>query len=130
MLPGTKEDYQFGSYAIVNDLLMKHDNQDETFGNGSLIVNNKNLKDNISLFQSKYYAPSGDLKRIRTVSGLFLELKFWDREVKDDNGSQEIQYKPLRNRYFLLREEWVDNNITIGETTVSGYSKASMNGTT
>lgn len=125
----TKEEYQFGSYAIVNNLLMKHDNEDETFGNGSLIVNNRNLKDNTTLLQSKYYAPSGDLKKIRTVGGLFLELKFWEREIKDDDGTQQIEYKPLRNRYFMLREEWVNASIKIGETTTTGYSKASMNGT-
>src|SRR5690606_4841298 len=94
----TKESYEFGSYAKQNSLLMKHDNDEDTFGNGSLNVPNDNLKDNTTLFQSRYFAPSGNLKLISGIGGeFFLEIKFWDREVKDDDGVQTIEYKPLSN---------------------------------
>ena len=126
----TNEQYSFGSYAKQNGLVMKHDNDDDTFGNGYLPVPNENLKDNTTIFQSRYYAPSNNLKAIRNIGGeLFLELIFWNREVKDDDGEQVIEYKPLSNRFFLLREQVVNKSITIGEITVSSFPKAIMDGT-
>lgn len=127
----TKEQYSFGSYAKVNSLLMRHDNEEDTFGNGYLYINNNNLKDNITLLQSKYFAPSGTLRAIRSVSGLFLQIKFWEREIKqEESGPPTIDYQPLENRFFLLREEWIEKSITIGNTTVTGYPKAAIHGTT
>jgi hypothetical protein len=126
----TKEEYQFGIYAKQNSLVMKHDNQEETFGNGYLPVPNDNLKDSTTLLQSKYFAPSGDLKAIRNINGeFFLEIKFWEREVKEDDGAQVIEYKPLSNRFFLLKEQTVNKTIEIGEIEVTSFPKAIMDGT-
>lgn len=126
----TKEEYQFGSYAKQNSLVMKHDNQEDTFGNGYLPVPNDNLKDNTTLLQSKYFAPSGNLRAIRNINGeFFLEIKFWDREVKEDDGSQVIEYKPLSNRFFLLKGQTVNKTINIGEIEVTSFPKAIMDGT-
>jgi hypothetical protein len=126
----TKEEYQFGSYAKQNSLVMKHDNQEDTFGNGYLPVPNDNLKDNTTLLQSKYFAPSGNLRAIRNINGeFFLEIKFWEREVKDDDGSQVIEYKPLSNRFFLLKGQTVNKTIDIGEIEVTSFPKAIMDGT-
>ena len=127
----TNESYDFGSYAKMNSLLMKHDNNEDTFGNGYLTVNNENLKDDITLLQSRYFAPSGNLRKIRSLTGFFHEIKFWEREAKENTGSGpiEIEYKPISNRFFILREEIVNRSITIGEITVVGYPKASIQGT-
>ena len=126
----TNEEYSFGSYAKVNNLLMKHDNEEDTFGNGSLNVYNDNLKDNITLYQSRYFSPNGNLVKIQGVFfEFFLEIKFWNRESKDVDGEQETEYKPLSNRFFLLREEIVNKSLTIGEIPVTTFPKASMFGT-
>lgn len=123
------EFYEFGSYAISNSLLMRHDNDQDTFGNGNLIVPNENIKDSQALFQSKYFAPSGDLLTIRTLTGFFYLIKFWDREVKDEEGVQSIEYKPLKNRFFLLKEQTVNDTIKIGDLTNPSYPKAIVTGT-
>lgn len=125
-----KEAYAFGSYAKQNSLLMKHDNSEDSFGNGILEVNNDNLNDTYTLFQSNYFAPSGNLKRISSIpTELFYEMKFWEREVKDDDGVQTIEYKPLSNRFFLLREQNVTRTIDIGGIIVTSFPKATMQGT-
>jgi hypothetical protein len=61
---------------------------------------------------------------------LFLELKFWDRSIKETDSGQEITYKPLNNRFYILREEIVNGSLQIGNSIVSSFPKASMEGTT
>lgn len=123
-----KEEYRIGDYGKQNILKLRHDNEDDSFGDGLLAVNNENLKDKEVILQSKYYAPSGILRKI-VGNEFFLELKFWEREIKEEDDIKIIEYKPLNNRFFLLREEVVDKSIKIGEVTVDSYPKASMNGT-
>jgi hypothetical protein len=125
-----RESYDFGSYEKVNTLEMKHDESEDTFGNGALVVSNENLKDNKQIFVSKYFAPTGNLVQIRNLPYLFLELKFWDRSIKETDSGQEITYKPLNNRFYILREEIVNGSLQIGNSIVSSFPKASMEGTT
>lgn len=117
------ETYDFG-YAKENLLLMRHDNDNETFGNGTLRVNNENLKDYKNIFQSLFYAPTGDLRSV--LSKLFFVIPFWDRTIKDD---MSIEYKPLKNRYYLLREDIVVTTLQIGGQSVDEFPKASITGT-
>lgn len=124
------EIYEFGDYAIANNLLMKHDNNEETLGNGSLFVKNLNLKDNKTLFQSNYFAPPGNLVLLRgALAEFFYLIKFWDREIKDDEGTQTIQYKPITNHFFLLKEQTVNKTLVIGGLTVESFPKAIITGT-
>ena len=53
-----------GSYAQKNVLQLKHNNEVDTYGNGYFYVNNKNLKDEQVIVDSKLFALPLDLQRL------------------------------------------------------------------
>lgn len=106
--------FTIGNFAKVNTLENQKDDEDIS-EDGILIVGNDNLKEYHNLFKSIFYHP-----QIDTASG-FLFAKVWDKEVKETTSGVEITYKALSNRFYIFEEEWIDENITIGNQTVNGF---------
>ena len=119
--------YTFGGYAKMNTLELRQDKDGDVYGNSALIVNNENINSNRNLYTSKFYAPSRDL--IKYNDEYYNVFKIWEKEVKESDNGVEVDYKPLRNRFYMLREEKVEKSMKIGNSTVPRFRKASTEGT-
>lgn len=105
------EIYQ-SDYAQKNTFKLKKNIDTDTTGDGYLYVPNVNLKDEITLAQSKIYAPD---KKIVTSFGAFStnQYKIWDTETKDNDGVIEITYKGLSGRFYFVRKETVTGSFNL-----------------
>lgn len=103
----TNETYIMSDYGQKNTFKLKHDNDADLTGNGYLYVDNKNLTDEKVLAESKLYSPeiTATLFTPKTGSGAFTTDRFriWNREPKESEGVQTIEYKGLSNRYYFIR---------------------------
>lgn len=108
----TSEVYVNG-YAQKNIFKLKNNNEGDTQGDGYLYVTNKNIDDEKILVNSKIYAPD---KKILTQFGSYFstnQYKIWETEVKDNNGTAEINYKGLSGRFYFIRKENKSGTIKI-----------------
>lgn len=110
-----KQTYIFGKYAQQNNFLYKYNDQESTYYDGYISIDNVNLEDSKDVVKSKIYAPE------KIPSNIFERqtnvYKLWDKEVKDDGS---VTYKELDKRFYLLRSDnYVFNNsVTIGSETL------------
>lgn len=110
-----KESYIYGNYAQQNDFTYKYNDQESTYNDGFILIDNVNLEDNKTVVKSKIYSPE------KLPTNIFEKqtnvYKLWDKEVKDDGS---VTYKELDKRFYLLRSDnYVFNNsVTIGSETL------------
>jgi hypothetical protein len=96
----TNEAYILSGYAQKNNFRYRYNSDNQEFNDGSIYINNENIKDETTIVTTKFYSPE-----FSTAPFLGTEInvfKFWDKEIKDDGG---IDYKSLSGRYYLLRSE-------------------------
>ncbi len=126
------EVYSYGNYAQRNVFRLKYNNQDENYNDGYLEVENKNISSEKKLFESKFYSPERIFETLQLLSGTAIVpiVKLWDKEIKENNGIQEIEYKPLSNRFYMLTPKLRYQNITVNGVSSSYYYSAETTGTT
>ena len=128
----TNESYTFSNYAQKNNFTLKYNNEEEKYYNGAIYVSNANIDAEKDLFQSNLYAPDKYTNSILLEPGRkdgLLVLKLWDKNIKEVGGVQEIEYKALNNKFYLVTSEMHNRNISISGQDVSKYYKASSKGT-
>lgn len=108
-----KEIYQLNEYGQKNRFRLKHDNEQDSTGDGFLLVNNVNLTDEVILAESKIYAPELEVYEYPAntigVAGFWTyKFRIWNREPKEDgeSGNVVIDYKGLSNRFYFIRVGW------------------------
>jgi hypothetical protein len=101
------ESYIYKNYAQTNDFVYKYNDKEGDYKDGSLTIDNYNLPDNKTVFQSRIYAPEKDISTILPRDTNIYKL--WDKEIKDDG---EVKYKDLNKRFYLMRYE--DKNLQGG----------------
>jgi hypothetical protein len=92
------EKYIVGTYAQSNTFKYKYNDNNEYHYDGSILLDNKNLKENTVVVSSKFFAPdNADV----TILGYRVPLMpIWTKELKDDGS---IEYKELTGRYYTHR---------------------------
>ena len=106
------EKYIVGSYTQKNDFRYKYDKELLNYNDGSIAINNKNLKENSVVVQSKFFTPSSNTA---SLNGKQVNIyKLWEKEINDDNL---VEYKELSNRFYVLRKE--DFNQTLNLKSVA-----------
>lgn len=95
------------NYAQLNKYKYRYNNDNETYNDGKITINNVNLKDEVTILQSKIYSPEKETRPF--FVGDSHVYKLWNKELKD-NGT--IDYKDLSGRFYSLRYE--DSNIGAG----------------
>lgn len=94
------EKYIFGSYAQENNFTYKYNDTESDYYNSEILIDNVNLADSKTIFNSRIFAPERDQNFF--IHDLKTNVyKMWDKEVKD-NGT--VTYKGLQKRYYLMRE--------------------------
>lgn len=110
-----KESYIYGNYAQQNDFTYKYNDQESTYNDGFILIDNVNLEDSKTVVKSKIYSPE------KLPTNIFEKqtnvYKLWDKEVKDDGS---VTYKELDKRFYLLRSDnyVFSNSVTIGSETL------------
>lgn len=102
------ESYINDSFSQKNGFRHKYNNDDDVYNDGFLIVNNKNLTSESTLYQSKIYAPEQTFTTFNNVESTlnFVTPKFpiWQKEAKEDaDNNLSISYKGLTNRFYILK---------------------------
>lgn len=109
------ESYIYGNYGQQNNMLYKYNDDESTYYDGFLTVDNVNLEDSKDVIKSKIYAPekipSNELPKESNI------YKLWDKEVKDDGS---VTYKELEKRFYLIRSNdyTFATPVTIGSETL------------
>lgn len=107
------ENYIYGSYARRNWMRYAYNDKESSHYDGYIDVQNVNLPDNRDIIKSKIYAPE-------RAKSLYLNrptnvYKLWDKEVVENPGEDDdpVKYKSLDKRYYFLRGEYSDKDITL-----------------
>lgn len=109
------ESYVYSNYAQSNFLRHKYNDSDDSYFDGSINVNNPNLREVKTVHSSKIYAPSKNT--IGVLGKSTRTYKMWEKEVNDEGV---IEYKPLSNRFYFMKSEikhFDSSNVLRSETT-------------
>lgn len=92
------ENYIYGSYAQENVLRHKYNEDSAAYNDGSVSIENVNLPDQKTLFQSKIYSPERD--PVDYFGRSSLVYRTFDKNLKDDGT---ITYKSLDKRFYFIK---------------------------
>jgi len=108
------ENYQIGDYAQRNTFKYRYNDENDKHNDGYFVVNDVNLKDEVTVIQSKIYSP--ELATSTFYGNSNQVYKFWNREIDKDG---EIKYKDLNGRYYFMRYDQTQTNVKIGSESLS-----------
>ena len=111
------ESYTIGDYAQQNDFKYKYNKSLEQFNNGFFPIDNKNLKENKTVYNSIFFSPEND--KTFLLEHYVNVYKMWDKSIKDDNT---VEYKELNSHYYAIRFEnkVFSSQQTIGSDLLGG----------
>lgn len=105
MIRRKDENYVYDSYAQQNNFQFNYNDKEANYHDSSILISNKNIADSKTVFKSKTYAP----EKLKTLFNLNATQSFesdvfkvHDKEVKEENGTNVVKYKPLSKRYFFI----------------------------
>lgn len=106
----TDESYAYESYAIRNKFQYQYNDKESTYNDGDIMVDNTNLTAEKVVFKSKTYSPERLLSNylLGGSNRLLPVMKIYDKEIRDNNGVQEIKYKGLEKRFHFVKMEQLD----------------------
>jgi phage tail tube protein FII len=112
------EKYVYNNYAQNNLLKYRYNEENSTYNDGIIRVNNVNIKDETTIINSKFYTPERLKSNFLALQNGIRTYKFWNKEIKDDST---VTYKELTGRYYVLRAEpyVFQNAINIGSEVLN-----------
>lgn len=94
------ESYKFGTYAQVNYFRHKYNDDNDSYFDRSIDINNENLKNEKTVHNSSIYVPS---RLTTSVLGKQVNTyRMWDRSV-DNNG--DVSFDSLSERFYFMRSK-------------------------
>lgn len=88
------------NYAQRNYFRYLYNQEMANHNDGFFSIENKNLDDAVTVFQSKIFTIE---KQKTSIAALPLNIyKFWNKEIKDD---ATVEYKELDNRFYFMRSK-------------------------
>ena len=116
----TNETYTYNDYAQRNWLKHKYNDENTTFNNGYISVNNKNLADQKDLYSSKFYSYNNEVTTFYSNDFKNNSFPIWNREIKEtinndtNEKTYEVSYKGLSNRFYFIKRKELNKTINIG----------------
>lgn len=116
----TNETYTYNDYAQRNWLKHKYNDENATFNNGYISVNNKNLADQKDLYSSKFYSYNNEVTTFYSNDFKNNSFPIWNREIKEtinndtNEKTYEVSYKGLSNRFYFIKRKELNKTINIG----------------
>lgn len=129
----TDEKYVYNNFAQRNVFSYQYNDKESTYNNGSINVENINLEESKDAFKSKIYSPEKDLSLFFFGTGDNSPMpvfKLYDKNIKENGGTQTIEYKALDKRFHYLRagtktiSTKIGSNILGQEQTISSLAIA------
>lgn len=133
------ETYTPKSYGQRNYFKQEYNDKEDNFNNGYFDITNQNLQSSKDILKSKIYSHEKDFLSFyinATTNETFFETPLWEKEISENNGVQEIKYKNLSSRFYLLRSETISqtailrSDVLAAEQTVTSLPVARFNTTT
>lgn len=116
----TNETYTYNDYSQRNWLKHKYNDENATFNNGYISVNNKNLADQKDLYSSKFYSYNNEVTTFYSNDFTNNSFPIWNREIKEtinndtNEKTYEVSYKGLSNRFYFIKRKELNKTINIG----------------
>lgn len=109
----TREEYTLGNYARKNVFTYQYNDKEGSYLDGAIYINNINLDDTRTVFQSKTYAPEKDFVSFKLGAGSInvRTFKIYDKEIEED---QSITYKGLDKRFHFINARLHSATFDIG----------------
>ncbi|RAK21618.1 hypothetical protein B0I03_10550 [Flavobacterium aquaticum] len=109
------EKYIYGDYAQKNNLKHKYNDENSNYNDGSIFVLNENLDDEKNIIESKIYTPEKELNATELPFQSHV-YKLWNKEINENEGVQEVEYKVLDKRFYFLKAQdyTFSSPVTIG----------------
>lgn len=117
----TNESYIPKSYGQANNFLQNYNDKEAVYNNGTFSISNENLDNKKDLLKSKFFSPEKDFTIFYINSGyneVVYPTLLWQKEVSENSGTQEVKYKELANRFYLLRSETIVQDAELKSETL------------
>jgi len=96
-----KETYLYGSYGQNNYFRHKYNDENQSFNDGVLRIDNKNLPSEKTLFQSPFYTFENTYVQVLGLWTPFYPI--WETEIKEmSEGQLKPEYKSLDGRFYFV----------------------------
>jgi hypothetical protein len=109
------EKYIYGDYAQNNIFKYKYNDANSNYNDGYIKINNVNLTDEKDVINSKIYSPEKELNTVDFPYNSHI-YKLWNKEVDENEGTQEVKYKELDKRFYFIKSQ----DYHFGSPTVVG----------
>lgn len=121
----TDETYIPKTYGQKNLFLHQYNDQNDNYNNGSFEINNQNLQSSSDMLKSKIFSAEEDIVEFKINdehSENIYPTLLWNKEITENNGSKEVKYKELNNRFYFLRKEIINQEAVL-KTGTFGFSE-------
>lgn len=116
------ETYVYNNYAQRNNFKFQYNDKEGDFNDGAIAINNLNLKETDEAFKSKMYSPEKYPSSFYfgSIGNRDVRVyKIYDKEVKDENGTQTINYKDLDKRFHYVKSNTINTTVKIGSKSLN-----------
>lgn len=120
------EKYVYDNYAKENYYRFKYNGEGDDFNDGVIRIQNENLKDKATLLKSKTYSVEQRPVNYSIGGSQYLvpKMQLWEKELKDNSGSIELEYKARDSRFSFIRELKINKATPIGSQQLGEQSNA------
>ncbi|SHG34794.1 hypothetical protein SAMN05444483_10989 [Salegentibacter echinorum] len=110
------EEYVYDAYAKENYYRFKYSNEGDDFNDGVIRIDNENLKDNATLLKSKTYSVEQRPVNYSIGGSQYLvpKMELWEKDIKDNSGTIELEYKARDSRFYFIRELEINGIAKVG----------------
>lgn len=99
------ERYLYGSYAQNNYYTHKYNEENSSFNDGSLVVNNQNLPPDKTLYGSFTYSADFGIRPIGELGINTFRTPIWRAEAVENESGTQVSYKGLTGRFYIIKHE-------------------------
>lgn len=128
----TNETYLYRDYAQQNYFRHKYSSEFEDFNDGVLNVPNENLDEEVTIYQSNSFSPDENFSTFVSNGNEYpiTRLPMFEANVKETEGTIDIEYKFLKDRFFFVKSQQSDRGIYIDGNLQNGYPSVSVGDST
>jgi len=109
----TNETYTAKSYGQINTFRQEYRDERLDHADGKFSISNKNLEPEKEILKSKIFSAEKELSTFKintTTNENIYATPLWEKEITENNGTQQIKYKVLSKRFYFLRTETITQN--------------------
>lgn len=118
----TSETYTPKDYGQTNYFRQNYNDKEGNFNDGYFTINNQNLSEKKTILSSKFYSHDKDLTALKInttdIENIYV-TPLWEKEVSENTGVQDLKYKDLNSRFYLLRTETISKTAILASDALT-----------